>query len=221
MVRVADTGVGISREVLPTIFEPFAQADRTLDRSQGGMGLGLTVVRALVELHGGGVEVDSGGPGPGQRVHRPLAASPLARARRPARGRRRCRRRRRPTAAARHVLLVEDSDDIRESLQELLAELGHRVEVAADGEQGVARALASRPEVALVDIGLPRIDGYEVARRLRAALGGDILLVALTGYGQPEDAVRARAAGFDHAPAQTDEHRGDRPPARRAVRARE
>jgi CheY-like chemotaxis protein len=99
---------------------------------------------------------------------------------------------------ARHVLLVEDSDDIRESLQELLSDLGHRVEVAADGAAGLAQGLASRPDVALVDIGLPLIDGYEVARRLRAALGGDILLLALTGYGQPEDAVRARAAGFDH-----------------------
>jgi CheY-like chemotaxis protein len=196
VVQVADTGVGISQEVLPIIFEPFAQADRTLDRSQGGMGLGLTVVRALVELHGGRVEVDSPGPGQGSvftvrlpvappglttAVAAPPPAPPAASLRRP-----------------RHVLLIEDSEDIRDSLQELLAELGHRVEVAADGEQGVAQTLASRPEVALVDIGLPRIDGYEVARRVRAALGGDILLIALTGYGQPEDALRARAAGFDH-----------------------
>jgi CheY-like chemotaxis protein/anti-sigma regulatory factor (Ser/Thr protein kinase) len=193
VIQVADTGVGISQDVLPTIFDPFAQADRTLDRAQGGMGLGLTVVRALVELHGGRVEVSSAGPGQGStfsvrlprdrelQLSEPVAPVPTELA--PHRSRR--------------LLLVEDAEDIRESLHELLLDMGHRVEVAADGEQGVARALDWRPEVALVDIGLPRIDGYEVARRIRAALGRDILLVALTGYGQPEDAMRARAAGFD------------------------
>ena len=95
------------------------------------------------------------------------------------------------------MLIVEDSADIRESLQELLEALGHRVEAAADGEQALARALAQRPDVALVDIGLPRIDGYEVARRMRQALGTDVLLLALTGYGQPEDRARAAEAGFD------------------------
>ncbi len=198
VVRVADTGVGIGRDVLPTIFEPFAQADRTLDRAQGGMGLGLTVVRSLVELHAGRVEVDSEGPGRGSTftLRLPLTS-----------GWERAVAPRAPSAAAappvagsvqpRHVLLVEDAEDIRESLQELLSEIGHRVEAAADGEMGVKKALTSRPEVALIDIGLPRIDGYEVARRVRAALGPDILLVALTGYGQPEDAARAHAAGFD------------------------
>ena len=95
------------------------------------------------------------------------------------------------------MLLVEDAEDIREALFELLSGLGHQLEVAADGEQGVECALANRPEVAVIDIGLPRIDGYEVARRLRAALGSKIFLIALTGYGQPEDVARARAAGFD------------------------
>ena len=97
----------------------------------------------------------------------------------------------------RHILIVEDSDDNRESLQELLESEGHRVDTAMDGEQGVERAIAAHPEVALVDIGLPRLDGYEVARRIRAAGGSDIFLVALTGYGQPEDRTRAAAAGFD------------------------
>ena len=97
----------------------------------------------------------------------------------------------------RHILIVEDSADNRESLQELLESQGHRVDTAMDGEQGVERAIAAHPEVALVDIGLPRLDGYEVARRIRAAGGSDIFLVALTGYGQPEDRTRAAAAGFD------------------------
>ena len=97
----------------------------------------------------------------------------------------------------RHILIVEDSDDNRDSLQELLESEGHRVDTAMDGEQGVARAIAAHPDVALVDIGLPRLDGYEVARRIRAAGGSDIFLVALTGYGQPEDRTRAAAAGFD------------------------
>jgi CheY-like chemotaxis protein len=97
----------------------------------------------------------------------------------------------------RHILIVEDSDDNRDSLQELLESQGHRVDTAMDGEQGVERAIAGHPEVALVDIGLPRLDGYEVARRIRAAGGSDIFLVALTGYGQPEDRTRAVAAGFD------------------------
>jgi len=97
----------------------------------------------------------------------------------------------------RHILIVEDSDDNRDSLQELLEAEGHRVDTAMDGEQGVERAIAAHPEVALVDIGLPRLDGYEVARRIRAAGGSDIFLVALTGYGQPEDRTRAAAAGFD------------------------
>jgi CheY-like chemotaxis protein len=192
-LRVVDTGVGISAEVLPTIFEPFTQASQTLDRAQGGMGLGLSVVRALVRLHGGEVFASSAGAGRGTTFTVRLpgvhdATGLIA----PSNG----------TAVvapspARHILIVEDSDDNRESLQELLESQGHRVDTAMDGEQGVERAIAVHPEVALVDIGLPRLDGYEVARRIRAAGGSDIFLVALTGYGQPEDRTRAVAAGFD------------------------
>ena len=192
-MRVVDTGVGISAEVLPTIFEPFTQAAQTLDRAQGGMGLGLSVVRALVRLHGGEVVASSAGAGRGTEftVRLPgvldatalIAESNTASVEAP--------------SPPRHILIVEDSDDNRDSLQELLESEGHRVDTAMDGEQGVERAIAAHPEVALVDIGLPRLDGYEVARRIRAAGGSDIFLVALTGYGQPEDRTRAAAAGFD------------------------
>jgi CheY-like chemotaxis protein len=193
VLRVADTGVGISAEVLPTIFEPFTQAARTLDRAQGGIGLGLSVVRALARLHGGDVAVTSPGLGRGSEfvVRLPLAAT---------------QRIEDPTMtpepelasiAPRHILIVEDGADNRESLQELLEAQGHRVDTAIDGERGIERALAGRPDVALVDIGLPLLDGYEVARRIRGAMGSEIFLIALTGYGQPDDRARAAAAGFD------------------------
>jgi CheY-like chemotaxis protein len=151
------------------------------------------VVRALVRLHGGEVVASSAGAGRGTEfaVRLPavldavglIAESHAASVEAP--------------LPPRHILIVEDSDDNRESLQELLESEGHRVDTAMDGEQGVERAIAAHPEVALVDIGLPRLDGYEVARRIRAAGGSDIFLVALTGYGQPEDRTRAAAAGFD------------------------
>ena len=192
VLRVADTGVGISAEVLPTIFEPFTQASQTLDRSQGGMGLGLSVVRALAELHGGEVVATSAGLGHGTEFTLRLPATPAgltpaadAKADPP------------PPFVPRHILIVEDSADNRESMQELLEAQGHHVDIAIDGEQGLEQAIALHPEVALVDIGLPRLDGYEVARRIRDAVGSRILLVALTGYGQPEDRARATAAGFD------------------------
>jgi signal transduction histidine kinase/CheY-like chemotaxis protein len=192
VLRVADTGVGLSADVLPTIFEPFTQAAGTLDRSQGGIGLGLSVVRALARLHGGDVAVTSDGLGRGSEFVVRLPHAPAERAApvpAPASG---------PLPKIpRHILIVEDGADNRESLQELLEAQGHRVETAIDGEGGVERALAARPEVALVDIGLPRVDGYEVARRLRGAMGPRIFLIALTGYGQPDDRARAAAAGFD------------------------
>jgi signal transduction histidine kinase len=193
VLRVADTGVGLSADMLPTIFEPFTQAARTLDRSQGGIGLGLSVVRALARLHGGDVAVTSEGLGRGSEfvVRLPHAlgvrvegAAPDADVA--------------PVAnTPRHILIVEDGADNRESLQELLEGMGHKVDTAIDGERGVEQALAGRPEVALVDIGLPRLDGYEVARRIRGAMGSKIFLIALTGYGQPDDRARAAAAGFD------------------------
>jgi signal transduction histidine kinase/CheY-like chemotaxis protein len=197
VLRVADTGVGLSAEVLPTIFEPFTQAARTLDRSQGGIGLGLSVVRALARLHGGEVAVTSEGLGRGSEFVVRLPHAPgarLAAAGAEAGGVASSS----PVATTpRHILIVEDGADNRESLQELLEAQGHRVDTAIDGERGVEQALAGRPEVALVDIGLPRLDGYEVARRIRGAMGSKIFLIALTGYGQPDDRARAAAAGFD------------------------
>jgi signal transduction histidine kinase/ActR/RegA family two-component response regulator len=197
VLRVVDNGVGIEPAKLPEIFELFRQADESLARAQGGLGVGLTVVRRLVELHGGCVEADSAGLGRGATftVRLPLwVAAPApavdAGAGEPAAPE--------PAVIPRHIVLIEDSPDNRETLQTLLELEGHRVEVAADGPRGLAAVLASQPEVALVDIGLPGLNGYEVARRIRSAPGGDrILLIALTGYGLPEDRRRALAAGFD------------------------
>jgi CheY-like chemotaxis protein len=191
-LRVSDTGAGIEPEVLPRIFDLFAQADSTLDRSQGGLGIGLTLVRSLVELHGGSVRASSGGIGRGSTftVQLPRGEGKPAVATEAVRSAR-------PIAARRRVLLIEDNADVREGLRALLEEIGHCVIAAGDGEKGIEEAIANQPEVALVDIGLPRLDGYHVARRIRAALGDRIRLVALTGYGMPEDRRRAREAGFD------------------------
>jgi CheY-like chemotaxis protein/two-component sensor histidine kinase len=191
-VKVADTGVGMSPETLRSVFDLFSQADRSLDRARGGMGIGLTLVRALTELHGGSVRAASGGLGQGSEltVALPLAAAvvtepgdePLPDA---------------GPVPPQRILIVEDSPDNREVLQELLEQEGHRVETAPDGPIALQVALRSRPEVSLIDIGLPGMDGYELARRLRAALGDAILLVALTGYGRTEDRQRSAEAGFD------------------------
>jgi signal transduction histidine kinase/ActR/RegA family two-component response regulator len=203
-LRVADTGIGIAPDLLDRIFEPFTQAATSLARSEGGLGLGLALVRGLVTLHDGTVRARSDGPGEGTEVEvmLPLAIqAELPLAPRPA-----------EAAAAgggcRHVLVVEDNADNRDTLVMLLESLGHEVVAAIDGPSGVELGLASRPEVAIVDIGLPGFDGFEVGRRLREALGPTLKLVALTGYGQAEDRERSRAAGFDlhlTKPAEADE----------------
>jgi signal transduction histidine kinase/CheY-like chemotaxis protein len=199
VLRVTDTGVGIAPELLDRIFEPFAQATTTLDRSQGGLGLGLALVRGLVELHGGTVRARSEGTGRGAEVEvrLPLAAATAAEAATasttgPATG-----VEAEAGSARRHVLVVEDNADNRDTLVMLLESFGHDVVTAVDGPSGVRVAAEARPEVAIVDIGLPGFDGYEVARQLRDLLGHDVTLVALTGYGQAEDRARARVAGFD------------------------
>jgi len=191
IVRVADTGTGIAPDQLERIFEPFTQASTTLDRSQGGLGLGLALVRGLVGLHGGTVRARSDGPGRGTEleVRLPLASRPAEPVER--------RETAQPAGVRRHVLVVEDNPDNRETLVMLLESFGHDVVTAADGPAGVRLAATERPEVAVVDIGLPGFDGYEVCRRLRGLLGEHVKLVALTGYGQAEDRERARAAGFD------------------------
>jgi signal transduction histidine kinase/ActR/RegA family two-component response regulator len=192
-LRVSDTGVGIPPEWLEAIFQPFAQVDFMRQRAQGGLGLGLPLIRHLVELHGGTVGAQSRGVGLGSEftVCLPLA-QPAAAAEESAA---------QPAAVApagtTRVLVVEDNADGRETLRVLLRILGHQVETAEDGHSGVEKAIAGHPEVALIDIGLPDIDGNEVARRVRQCLGDEPLLVAMTGYGQPEDRARAEAAGFD------------------------
>jgi signal transduction histidine kinase len=193
-LRVADSGVGLAPEMLSQIFEPFAQVDGTLDRAQGGFGIGLALVRNLVSLHGGSVEARSPGLGRGSEfvVRLPLAAGST----RPA-SQRGPSRRRIPDGPRRHILIVEDHPDNRRTMRVLLQSWGHRVEVAEDGTDGVERAIATHPEFALIDIGLPGLDGYEVARRIRSALGDAVFLIALTGYGQPGDRHRALEAGFD------------------------
>ena len=190
-VDVLDSGVGIDPVALPHIFDLFAQADTTIDRAQGGMGIGLTLVQSLVQLHGGTAVATSDGPGKGScfTVTLPLTEAvtePSADELAP-----------RAAQAGLHVLLVEDNPDNRASLRELLEFIGHRVTTAVNGAEGVRAALEALPEVALVDIGLPELDGYDVARRIRETLGPGIRLIALTGYGQPEDIQRARDAGFD------------------------
>jgi signal transduction histidine kinase/CheY-like chemotaxis protein len=190
IVEVRDDGFGISAAMLGRVFDLFAQADETTDRAQGGLGIGLTLVRTLVQQHGGTVAAASDGPGRGSTFTVRLPRVEVGAASRGADGGATER------GPRRRVLVVEDHADARELLRDALAALGHEVETAADGETAVARALQLRPDTLLVDIGLPRLDGYEVARRVRAALEG-ALLVAVTGYGQPEDRRRAREAGFD------------------------
>jgi PAS domain S-box-containing protein len=190
-LRVRDDGAGIAPELLPRLFEPFAQGDRTLARTGGGLGLGLALVKGLVEQHGGKVSARSEGCGRGAELTISLPPSPPPAT--PAAGAARARR-----GASALVLLVEDNPDAAESLAEVLRLDGHRVEIAADGRSGVELARRLVPDVILCDVGLPDLFGYDVARALRAepALAGT-LLVAVSGYAQRQDRERAREAGFD------------------------
>jgi signal transduction histidine kinase/ActR/RegA family two-component response regulator len=194
LLEVRDSGVGIAPDMVERVFDLFAQAEASLDRSKGGLGIGLTLVRSLVELHGGSVEACSAGLGAGStfRVRLPRVSAMRANLRNADVAA--------TTADQRtgyDVLIVEDNADSRELLALVLERLGHRVRAAEDGLSGVQQALARRPDVLLVDIGLPGLDGYGVARRVRAALGPEVYMIALTGYGQPEDRQRALDAGFD------------------------
>lgn len=190
VIRVSDSGIGIDPAMLPRVFDLFAQAEQPLGRSVGGLGIGLALSRRLVELHGGTITAASKGRGRGAQftVRLPLegagAPPPAQTVPAPDRGR--------------TILVIEDNDDARESLRLLLESLGHRVLQAADGHQGVALALEHRPEVLLIDLGLPGLDGYEVARVVRAdPVGNSALLIAVTGYGQVDDRRRSMEAGFD------------------------
>jgi CheY-like chemotaxis protein/two-component sensor histidine kinase len=191
VIRVRDTGLGIAPADLGRVFDLFAQTERALDRSQGGLGIGLTVVRMLAELHGGLAEIFSEGEGKGTEVviRLPKAeamdqdeSAPQLFA---------------PGGQSRRVLLIEDNKDAAEMLAMFLEQAGHDVLVADRGDTGISAALRHRPDIVICDIGLPGCDGYEVARRLRdePALAS-CLLVAITGYGEVADQERSRRAGF-------------------------
>ena len=192
-VAVTDNGIGISADALPDVFDMFTQLERSIARARGGLGIGLTLSRRLVELHGGTIDARSDGPGHGStfivslpldtRVRQPEGAAAPSRDTAPAR---------------RRILIAEDIPDAAEMLRMMLDLMGHEVRVAADGVQAVALAKEFAPEIAFLDIGMPRKDGYAAAREIRMALGPRVVLVALTGWGQDEDQQRAREAGFDH-----------------------
>lgn len=195
-IVVRDNGIGISPAALPEIFGLFAQADAPIDRSRGGLGIGLTLVQKLVELHGGSVQARSQGLGQGSEFEVLLPRAPASALERLP------RRNGRPAAsgpaASRRVLIVEDNPDVGRTLLDLCKMWGHDGDLRSDGVSGAQAILELRPDVALVDIGLPGIDGYEVARRVREdPRGRGLFLVALTGYGSAEQRKQALASGFD------------------------
>jgi two-component system CheB/CheR fusion protein len=191
VLEVVDTGLGIEPDMLPRLFEPFAQAEHTLARTRGGLGLGLALVKGLVELHGGTATGTSEGPGKGARftLTLPLDEQPAPAPHVPSTET--------ATGKGLKVLLIEDNVDAADSLATVLDLDGYDVMVSYDGKDGIAKARAFNPQVLLCDIGLPEMSGYDVARAFRndAALR-DVLLVALTGYAGPEDQQRAAEAGF-------------------------
>jgi CheY-like chemotaxis protein len=193
VVRVKDNGIGLAPESIASIIDMFVQLDRSLERSQAGLGVGLTLARRLVELHDGDISASSEGPGKGSEfvvrlplsTGRPHAQAPAA-----------------PEAAAkpvsRRVLLADDNIDFATSLGQLLEAHGHQVRVVHDGAQALEAAAQFEPDIAFLDIGMPKIHGYELARRLRAQpRTARCVLVAVTGWGQEDDRRRAREAGFD------------------------
>jgi two-component system CheB/CheR fusion protein len=187
---VRDNGVGIEKELLPHVFDMFTQSERTLARSGGGMGVGLTLVRNLVELHGGTITAHSDGPHRGSQFEVLLPLTTKQQASKPGKAS--------GSTEPRRVLIVEDNADARRSLAILLRLEGHQVAEAPDGEAGLSAMVQSPPDVALVDIGLPRLDGYQLARRARENPALDnTLLVAVTGYGQDSDRRAILEAGFD------------------------
>jgi CheY-like chemotaxis protein len=195
VLSVKDNGIGMDASTLAHAFDMFFQADSSLERSQSGLGIGLSLVRSVVELHGGKVEGISAGPGRGSEfvVRLPIeaaaaesqtGASPAADDVKPGK--------------ARRVLVVDDNRDAAESLAMFLQLSGHTVHTAFDGEEALDAAESFRPEVVLLDLGMPKLNGYEVCRRIRAQeWGRNLLIVAQTGWGQDDDKLRTREAGFD------------------------
>jgi CheY-like chemotaxis protein len=193
-IVIEDTGSGISSDLLPKIFDLFSQGERTLDRSEGGLGIGLSLVKKLVEMHDGRIAVQSPGPGLGTTVtvdlprlhhHEPHSGAALSALDAPSEG------------AVRRILIVDDNRDAADSLAMLCETENHITRVAYSSMEALDAARDFRPDVALLDIGLPEMDGYELARRLRQKGGTAPLLIAITGYGQAEDRIRAQEAGFD------------------------
>jgi len=192
-VQVIDNGIGMSQSLLRHAFDPFVQGAGALDRPEGGLGIGLTLVRSIVELHGGSVAAASRGPGHGTTITlsvplRPEAPPVEAAAAQPD-----------AKPPPKKVLIVDDNRDSADSLAMLLRIEGHEVHVACDGAEALAQAERLHPQVVVLDIGLPKIDGYEVARRLRRLQGlHDLRLIAVTGYGQHDDLRASSEAGFEH-----------------------
>jgi signal transduction histidine kinase len=193
VVTFADTGLGIQPDLLPRIFDMFTQLQAHRDRAQGGLGIGLTLAKRLIELHGGTIEAQSEGLGRGSRFIVRLSTAADANANEAdarvdvAPGSTTCR-----------VLVAEDNPDAAEMMRVMLTFKGHDVQVAADGIEAIALAERFAPHIAFIDIGMPRLDGYEAARGIRQRLGTRVVLVAVTGWGQDEDKQRSRDAGFDH-----------------------
>jgi CheY-like chemotaxis protein len=194
VIEVTDTGVGIRADELPLVFEMFTQVDRS-QRAKGGLGIGLTLVKRLVAMHGGTVEARSDGPGEGSEfvVRLPAGdesaddASAVEDDQAPS-----------PSPAQLRILVVDDNRDSAESMAMFLRMTGHEISTAHDGLDAVKEADAFLPDVILLDIGLPGLNGYEVAQRIRAMPGNRVILIALTGWGQEEDRRRSKEAGFDH-----------------------
>jgi len=195
-IDVIDNGMGFAPERLPEMFELFAQGERSIARSEGGLGIGLTIVQKLVELHGGRVEAHSDGPNLGTvfTVHLPASPAPVCATASPA-----ATASENIDSAGKRILIVDDNIDSAQGLARLLARVGHQISIAHDGPQALNLVHQDVPEAIIMDIGLPGMDGYEVARRIRHEESqAAILLIAVTGYGQEEDRQDALSAGFDH-----------------------
>ncbi len=194
VVTVKDSGIGIAADQLSRIFEMFTQVDRSLEKAQGGLGIGLTLVKRLVEMHGGTVEAKSEGPGKGSefvvRLPVVIAAAEPQKSDGAAEH---------SVSCSRRILVVDDNRDSADSLSAMLKLMGHDTRTAFDGQQGVDVAAEFRPEVVLLDIGLPKLNGYDACRAIREQpWGTNVLLIAVTGWGQDDDHRRSREAGFDH-----------------------
>jgi CheY-like chemotaxis protein len=194
VVSVRDTGIGIRAEMLPRVFDLFSQADRSPERSQGGLGIGLSLVKSLVQLHGGSISARSEGLGRGSefvvrlpvRIDSHLPSDPS-------------REEPRRQVIARRILIVDDNRDAATSLARVLELTGHRTRIAFDGAEGLQVAEEFEPEVAILDIGMPGLNGYEACRRMRARpWGKSTVFIALTGWGQDEDRRQATEAGFNY-----------------------